>query len=179
MLLSLFSFFFLPNFFCGRMIPSDSPIFFARFRRSKGRRSRGKPTTRTKLSTSNLGYNQNTLDRGQSRKIRFSKCLGSGLKKFSELCVLLFFLRKKNKTLPKPRFSKPTFGHSAESTKLDRPYCKRFWYKKGREICYAVCQGWGAFQNSELATSKTSHMACQQQHLKLNQDSSAFDGVHA
>ena len=28
--------------------------------------------------------------------------------------------------LPKSRFSKPIFGHSAGSTKLDRPYCKRF-----------------------------------------------------
>ena len=28
---------------------------------------------------------------------------------------------------PKSRFSKPIFGHSAGSTKLDRPYCKRFW----------------------------------------------------
>ena len=29
--------------------------------------------------------------------------------------------------LPKSRFSKPIFGRSAGSTKLDRPYCKRFW----------------------------------------------------
>ena len=28
--------------------------------------------------------------------------------------------------LPKSRFKKPIFGHSAGSTKLDRPYCKRF-----------------------------------------------------
>ena len=29
--------------------------------------------------------------------------------------------------LPKSRFSKPIFGHSAGSTKLDRPYRKQFW----------------------------------------------------
>ena len=40
---------------------------------------------------------------------------------------MLFFLGKTDKMLPKSRFSKPIFGHSAGSTKLDRPYCKRFW----------------------------------------------------
>ena len=46
--------------------------------------------------------------------------------KFSELCVLLFFLGKTDKMLPKSRLSKPIFARSAGSTKLDRPYCKRF-----------------------------------------------------
>ena len=54
---------------------------------------------------------------------------GPNWKKFSELCVLLFFLGKIDKILPKPRFSKHIFGHSAGSTKLDRPYCKQFRYK--------------------------------------------------
>ena len=52
---------------------------------------------------------------------------GPDSRKFSELCFLLFFQGKTDKMFPKPRFSKPTFGHSAGSTKLDRPYCKRFW----------------------------------------------------
>ena len=39
---------------------------------------------------------------------------------------MLFSPRKIDKILPKPRFSKPIFGHPAGSTKLDRPYCKQF-----------------------------------------------------
>ena len=39
---------------------------------------------------------------------------------------MLFFLGQIDKVLPKPRFSKPIFGHSAGSSKLDRPYCKQF-----------------------------------------------------
>ena len=42
----------------------------------------------------------------------------------SVLCC--FFLGKTDKMLPKSRFSKLIFGHSAGSTELDRPYCKRF-----------------------------------------------------
>ena len=38
-----------------------------------------------------------------------------------------FSLGKTHKMLPKSRFSTPIFGDSAGSTKLDRPYCKRFW----------------------------------------------------
>ena len=53
---------------------------------------------------------------------------GPDWRTFSELCVLLFFLGKTDNMLPKSRFSKPIFGHSAGSTKLDRPYCKRFWF---------------------------------------------------
>ena len=68
---------------------------------------------------------QNSPDRGQSRKIRFSKFPGSGLKKFSELCVLLFFLGKIDKMFPKSRFSRRIFGNSAGSPKLDRPHCKQ------------------------------------------------------
>ena len=52
---------------------------------------------------------------------------GPDWKKFSELGVLLFSLGKADKMLPKSRFGKPIFGHSAGSTKLDRPYCKPFW----------------------------------------------------
>ena len=52
---------------------------------------------------------------------------GPDWSKFSELCVLLFLLGKSDKMLPKSRLSKPIFGHSAGSTKLGRPYCKRFW----------------------------------------------------
>ena len=37
---------------------------------------------------------------------------------------------KIDKILPKPRVSKPIFGHSAGSTKLDRPYCKRSRFRK-------------------------------------------------
>ena len=80
------------------------------------------------LAPSYVLLNQNSADRGQSRKIRFSKFPGSELIKFSELCVLLFFLGKTDRMLPKSRFSKPLFGHSAGSPKLDRPHCKRFWY---------------------------------------------------
>ena len=58
---------------------------------------------------------------------------GPDWRKFSELCVLLFFLRKTDTMLPKSRFSKPIFGRSAGSTKLDRPYCKRFWNQKFRK----------------------------------------------
>ena len=47
-------------------------------------------------------------------------------RKFSELCVLLFFLGKIDKMVPKSRFSKRIFGESAGSTKLDRPHCKQF-----------------------------------------------------
>ena len=53
---------------------------------------------------------------------------GPDWRKFSELRVLLFFLGKTDKMLPKSRFSKTIFGHPAGSTKLDRPYCKQFWY---------------------------------------------------
>ena len=51
--------------------------------------------------------------------------------KLSELCVLLFCPGKFDKMLPKPRLSKPTFGHSVGSTKLDRPYCKQFRTLRG------------------------------------------------
>ena len=44
--------------------------------------------------------NQNSPDRGQSRKIRFSKCPGSG-QTMSELCVLLFFPAKNQQNVPK------------------------------------------------------------------------------
>ena len=77
---------------------------------------------------SRTSWYQSPPDRGQSRKIRFTKFPGSDWKKFSEPCVLLFFLGKTDKMIPKSRFSKPIFGHSAGSTKLDRPYCKRFWW---------------------------------------------------
>ena len=58
-----------------------------------------------------------------------------GLKKFSELCVLLFAWKEINKMLPKPWFCGLIFGHIAGSTKLDRPYCKRFRF-------------WGIFKQS-------------------------------
>ena len=38
---------------------------------------------------------------------------------------------------PKSRFSKPIFGHSAVSTKLDRPHCKQFWKKKKCKVSQA------------------------------------------
>ena len=41
----------------------------------------------------------------------------------------LFFLGEIDKMLPKLRLSKPIFGHSARSTKLDQPYCKEFRLK--------------------------------------------------
>ena len=78
--------------------------------------------------------------------------------KFSELCLLLFFIEKSDKLLPKPRFSKPIFGHPAGSTKLDRPllqtvpYCKRFpfrsWCAKTGEATVHICfqSGFGAYQ---------------------------------
>ena len=53
---------------------------------------------------------------------------GPDWRKFSELCVLLFLLGKTDRMLRKSRFSKPIFGHSAGSTTLDRPHCKRFWF---------------------------------------------------
>ena len=56
-------------------------------------------------------YNENSLDRGQSPKIRFRKFPGSGPEKLSELlCFPFFFPGKINKILPKLRFSKPSFG---------------------------------------------------------------------
>ena len=39
---------------------------------------------------------------------------------------LLFFLGNTDNILPKSQFSEPIFGHSAGSTKLDRPHCKQF-----------------------------------------------------
>ena len=51
---------------------------------------------------------------------------GPSWRRFSELSILLFLLRKINKIHPKPPFSKPIFGHRAGSTKLDRPHCKQF-----------------------------------------------------
>ena len=42
---------------------------------------------------------------------------GPDWRKFSELCVLLFFLGKNYKMLPKTGFSKPSFGHPSGSTK--------------------------------------------------------------
>ena len=57
---------------------------------------------------------------------------------------MLFFLGKTDKMLPKSWFSKPIFGRSAGSTKLDRPYCKQFWfvcdskYRKQNCGCVAV-----------------------------------------
>ena len=61
---------------------------------------------------------------------------GPDWRKFSELSVLLFFLGKTDKMLPKSRFSKPIFGHSAGSTKLDRPHCKRFWTFESLWNCF-------------------------------------------
>ena len=58
---------------------------------------------------------------------------GPAWRKSSELCVLIFFLGKTDKMLPKSRFSKPIFGHPAGSTKLDRPYCKLFWDLPNRQ----------------------------------------------
>ena len=40
--------------------------------------------------------------------------------------VFCCFSWGKSTTLPKPRFSKPIFGHSAGSATLDRPHCKQF-----------------------------------------------------
>ena len=59
---------------------------------------------------------------------------GLNLRRFSELCVLLFSPRKNRQNPPKPRFSKLIFGHSAGSTELDRPYCKQFRYYYS--LCY-------------------------------------------
>ena len=66
-----------------------------------------------------MAKNQNSPDRGQSRKLGFSKFPGSGLKKFSELCFLLFCLGKSDKMLPKPGFSK-------------RPEMGKKWQKNGK-----------------------------------------------
>ena len=55
---------------------------------------------------------------------------GPDWRKFSELCVLLIFLGKMTKCSQNPGFSKPIFGRSAGSTKLDRPDCKRCWKDK-------------------------------------------------
>ena len=74
---------------------------------------------RKKARTRRIGANPEKSDLVNFR--------GSDWRKFSELCVLLFFPWKTDKMLPKSWFSKPIFGHSAGSTKLDRPYCKRFW----------------------------------------------------
>ena len=65
-------------------------------------------------------------DRGQARKSDLVNSRGPDWRKFSELCLLLFSLGKLDRMLPKSWFSKPIFGHSAGSTKLDRPYCKQF-----------------------------------------------------
>ena len=78
---------------------------------------------------------QNSLNRGQSRKksdlVNFR---GPDWRKFSELCVFAVML-------PKSRFGKPIFGHSAGSTKLDRPYCKRFWFCYFQNILGGI--SWG------------------------------------
>ena len=52
---------------------------------------------------------------------------------FPQLCILLFSLGKIDKILAGPRFSKPIFGHSAGSTKLDQPYCKQFRLELGHK----------------------------------------------
>ena len=50
---------------------------------------------------------------------------GPDWRKFSELCVLLFFPRRNWQNVPKSRFSKPIFGHSTGSTNICtfRPVC--------------------------------------------------------
>ena len=64
---------------------------------------------------------QNSLDRGQSRKIRSSKFLGPRMKENLVNSNFAVFPEKINKMLPKPRFSKLIFGHSAGSTKWTGP----------------------------------------------------------
>ena len=101
---------------------------------------------KSKIKTRRIGANPEKSDLVNFR--------GPDWRKFSELCVLLFFLGKTDKMLPKSRFSKPIFGHSVGSTKLDRPYCKRFWKKgvSGR-VSGGVSEGpWPTAQNE----SKTS-----------------------
>ena len=87
-----------------------------------GKPCKKKENHTTKIRTRRIGANPEKSDLVTFR--------GPDWRKFSELCVLLFFLRKTDKMLPKSQFSKPIFGQSAGSTKLDRPYCKRFWKKK-------------------------------------------------
>ena len=70
---------------------------------------------------------QNPPDQGRSRKIRFSKFPGSGLKQIWWTLYFAVSPGKTDKMLPKSWFSKPIIGHSGGSTQLDRPYCKRFW----------------------------------------------------
>ena len=50
-----------------------------------------------------------------------------------------FFLGKIDKMFPKPRFGKRIFGDPAGSTKLDRPYCKRFWYSTYTMYTLHIC----------------------------------------
>ena len=79
----------------------------------------GSDLVKLKFRTHRIGANPEKSD-----LVNFQ---GPDRRNFSELCVLLFFfLGKTDKMLPKSRFSKPIFGHSAGSTELDRPYCKRF-----------------------------------------------------
>ena len=59
---------------------------------------------------------------------------------------MLFFLGKINTMLPKPRFSRPIFGQSAGSTKLDRPQCKQLRTARYRGSISAMppyCALWG------------------------------------
>ena len=76
------------------------------------------------------GQNQNSPDRGQSQKIRFSKSPGSGLKANLVNSVFAVFPGKIDKMFPKSWFSKRIFGDSAGSTKSDRPHCKHFWQNR-------------------------------------------------
>ena len=61
------------------------------------------------------------------KKLDLAKFSEFGLMKFGELSALLLLLGKSQHMLPKPRFSKPIFGHSTgSSTTLDRPYRQHF-----------------------------------------------------
>ena len=72
------------------------------------------------------GFSQSSPDRGQFRKIRCSTFPGSGSNNMPVNSVFCCCSREKiNTMLPNLQFSKPIFGQSARSTKLDRPSCKQ------------------------------------------------------
>ena len=96
-------------------------------------RCRARPWALTSQIHSHPVFDQSSQDRDQSRKFRFSKFPGSGLNKNlvnSVFCCCSW--RTSSKMLPKPRFSKPIFGHPAGSTKLYLPNCKQFLFESSK-----------------------------------------------
>ena len=89
-------------------------------------------------------FPQNPPDWGQSRKIWFSKFPGSGLKKIEwTLCFAVFPGKKLTKCSQNPGLVDQFSATPRGQLKLDRPYCKHFWFPCfGRRFNRSLVHTW-------------------------------------